>query len=684
MSPSAYLADLRHDYSGVLSTDCMPLGVSYLKSVLDRDVTELQSKVFAYPVDLLESMRAHPPDVLMLSNYVWNEQLSLLFFQLARQINPDVLTIMGGPNLPLDEDRQIDYLRNHPEVDIYVLGEGEFIAAEILSRFLDSGLCRNRLLGSDLPSSLYRRDGEVVRNLMWERKKEVDEIPSPWLLGIQDHFFDGKLAPMIETNRGCPFTCTFCVQGERWYTKVHYFGRERIMDELTYIARMIRSRSPNMGTLRIADSNYGMFERDVEYSEHIGRLQKDYGWPTFIDATTGKNRADRIIRSVEKAGGALVLYQAVQSLDESVLRNVKRSTIKLEAYEQLLVHIRGRGLRTVSDLILGLPGETLESHLRAVRHLVDTGVNEVHNFQCMMLKGSELEKAESRRMFSFETRFRVLPKNFGDYGDRRVVDLEEIVVATETLRFEDYVKARKYALASSVFWNDGWFEEAVRFVQKLGAARSACWAAMLPAMERAEGSVRALLEDFVRETVGELFPTREACIEFYLRPENFKRLCDGEIGDNLMYKYRAKASFHYWKEICAVGMSALRELAVSCDARQKIDRFDDLWEELTRYVELRHADGKDEASILSPARTSFHYDIAAWIADGTPFDTEPYRSHQARPYLFRLSEESAHEFEAALKVWTTNLKGLTKLVTRIQLAWQVRACMAETEAVAYN
>jgi len=684
MKPRVYLADLRHNFSGVLSTDCMPLGVSYIKAVLDRDVPEIDSKVFAYPQNLLDEMKQAPPDAIMLSNYVWNEQLSLLFFRLARQFNPNVLTIMGGPNIPLEGERQKEYVDRYKELDLYVLGEGEFLSAEVIRRYVDSGLDKAKMMREEIPSSVYRRDGVAYRSEMWERKKEVDEIPSPWLTGIQDIFFDGKLAPMIETNRGCPFTCTFCVQGERWYTKVHYFAKERVLDELTYIAKLIKSRSPKMGTLRIADSNYGMFERDVDISEHIGKLQKDYGWPTFIDATTGKNRADRIIRSVEKASGALVLYQAVQSLNEDVLRNVKRSTIKLEAYEQLLVHVRGRGLRTVSDLILGLPGETLESYLKAVRHLVDTGINEVHNFQCMMLKGSELEKIESRRMFSFDTRFRGLPKNFGEYGGGRVVDVEEIVVATDTLPFEDYVKARKYALASSIFWNDGWFEEAIGFVQKLGAARSACWSAMLPELEAATGNMKQLLDDFVGETVNELFPTRQACIDFYLEPQNFQRLCQGEIGDNLMYKYRARASFYLWPEVCATGMAALKKVALAHGAAERIPGFDSFWQDFTAYVRARHAHGENEDAILEPVSVSLRHDFAAWVEAGRPLEVGAYHHSDLRPYLFALSEDGARELKAALDVWTCTLKGLTKLVTRIQLAWQVRGCANVAAAVAYN
>ena len=204
------------------------------------------------------------------------------------------------------------------------------------------------------------------------RRKDVDEIPSPWLTGILDEFFDGKLAPLLETNRGCPFACTFCVQGMRWYTKVHNFSIDRVREEIDYIARRIQRQCPTMGLLRIADSNYGMFERDIEISAYIGEMQREYGWPTYIDATTGKNRPERVIQSVEKVNGAMVIYQAVQSLDEDMLRNIKRQNIKLDAYEELMIHVRGRGLRSISDLILGLPGERCESHLVGMHQLIDS------------------------------------------------------------------------------------------------------------------------------------------------------------------------------------------------------------------------------------------------------------------------------------------------------------------------
>lgn len=675
MSPKVYLADLRYDYCGVLSSDCMPLGVSYLKAVMDRDLPEVRSRLFAYPEKLWQDLHSDPPDVLMLSNYMWCEQLSLCFARAAKRINPKMFVVMGGPNIYLEDERQKDYLAAHPEVDLYILGEGDFLATEVMKHYLDAGMSLDRLGTRTIPSSLYRGpDGEIRLEKMWDRRREIDDIPSPWLSGSLDEFFDGKLVPMMETNRGCPFTCTFCVQGTRWYTKVHYFSKDRIREEIQYIACRVHELCPQVGTLRIADSNYGMFERDVEISGFIGEVQKQYGWPTLIDATTGKNRPERIINSLEQVSGALVLYQAVQSLDEDVLRKVKRQNIKLEAYEQLQVAVRGRGLRSNSDLILALPGETLDTHVKAIHKLMDAGVDQVSTFQLILLKGSEMETLESRKEFSFEARYRISPKTFGEHGGEKVFDIEEVVVATDTLPFEDYLKARIYALGCAALWHDNNFEDVVQLVEKFGIKRSEWLERMMVWLQAAEGVVRDFVANFVAETKGELFESPEACIEFYSRPDNFRKVLNSEIGDNVVRKYQAISSLFIWPELCRLVMAATRELLLERTAAAQMPGFEEFWANFSEYVRCGHAHGHTQAEILAPVRKALRYDIDRWMADGMPLDAAPYRLDETEEFEFSMSEDAVHGLSAAIQVYGSELKGLIRMMKRIRVVWLKRDC----------
>ncbi len=674
MKPTVYLADLRYNYMGVLANDTAPLGVGYMKAVMDRDLPdEIESRLFAYPDKLLAAMKENPPDVLMVSDYCWNEQLSLFFCRLAKKLNPKSLTVMGGPNMDLEEEKQLAFLAKYPELDVFVLGEGDFLARDTVKTFLESGCSLDEFRKKELFSSVYRdADGKPIVNKTWPRHKEVDDIPSPYLTGIMDEFFDGRLTPMIETNRGCPFSCTFCCQGTGWYTKVHYFGMDRMRDEIHYIARKVKELCPQVGAFRIADSNYGMYERDTEISSYIGETQKLYGYPTYIDATTGKNRPERIIKSLEQVNGAMVLYQAVQSLDENVLRNVKRQTIKLEAYEALQVHMRGRGLRSNSDLILGLPGETLQTHRAAIKKLLDSGISQVTNFQLMLLKGTELATEESRKQFKFRSGWRVLPKNFGVYEGEKVFDVEEIAAETETLTFDDYLAARRIALVTSAFWHDNYFEDAIAFAESLGVKRSEWLERCVDAIAAPDAEVRAFVDEFIRETRNELFSTREEVVEFYSRDENFERLKKAEIGDNLMHKYRAVASFREWKPVCDLAMRLTKDLILERPEAPAIKNFDEFWENFTRFVFLRHAHGVTNEEILATYEGTFTYDIAGWLAAERPWDPTPFRLSEPTVVRFALNAEAKSELEGALKVWTNTLPGITKMVTRIRVSAQVR------------
>jgi hypothetical protein len=85
--------------------------------------------------------------------------------------------------------------------------------------------------------------------------------------------------------------------------------------------------------------------------------------------------------------------------------------------------------------------------------------------------------------------------------------------------------------------------------------------------------------------------------------------------------------------------------------------------------------------MLASASTTLHHDIPRWVADGYPRDLGAYRLDRPMHATFRLSDEAARELSAALRVWDVELKGLTKMVTRMRVAWQIRDCELH-EAVA--
>jgi hypothetical protein len=489
-----------------------------------------------------------------------------------------------------------------------------------------------------------------------------------------DAFFDGRLAPMLETNRGCPFSCTFCAQGTSYYTKVNYFSVERVTADLTYMASRVAERCPGVGALIIADPNYGMFERDAEISAHLAALQVRYGWPTYISASTGKNRADRIIRSIEPVSTAISFRQALQSTNPVTLQIIKRDNIKLRAYEDVMRHVQGRGMRSVSDLILGLPGETLASHLDAIRQVVDAGTHELHNFQAMLLKGTELETRAARSKYRMTTRFRVLPANFGVYESVPVFDSDEIVVATDTLSFDDYLAARIYGLGFSVFWNNSWFNPAIALGVRLGVRRSEMLDAMVAELERSTGSGRRFLDAFLVEMQQELFERRETAIAFYSEPANLERITAGEIGNNLMYKYRSIASFLIWPAICEVGLNAIRDV-IRERWRHAPDCFEPFWAALAAFLRHQHADGRTLEMLTAPVTATLPFDIPKWVADGSPIDLFPYRLSTPQPFEFRLNDGAAEKLRRVLTLHQLTLNGLTKAVTRIRAEWQVRDCI---------
>lgn len=149
--------------------------------------------------------------------------------------------------------------------------------------------------------------------------------------GKLDAWLDGKWLPVIQTNRGCPFTCTFCTEGQSYWSKVRKKALDLIRLELDYVAKKMVLNATHRSDLLITDSNFGMYDQDIQVAQEIAKIQEVYNYPTYINVATGKNKKEKVLEVAKIVKGAMKLAGSVQPLDEKVLINIKRDNIKPES-----------------------------------------------------------------------------------------------------------------------------------------------------------------------------------------------------------------------------------------------------------------------------------------------------------------------------------------------------------------
>ena len=320
-----FLGDLTYD-TVAISTESFPLNIGYIASYAQKQFgKQIKITLFKYIKKLESALESNPPDIIGFSNYAWNRQISKSMSKKFLEKNPNGLVVWGGPNFPADYNSQKQFFKNFPEIDVYVPIEGEFGFSNIIEKCLEKNHIENlrqNVLESKIPGCITKLNrGNLEFEFSENRVKQLDDIPSPYLNGILDEFFDGRLVPMIQTNRGCPFSCTFCVDGSDTVRKVNQFSSERVNDELQYIARNVPK---NTHSLHISDLNFGMYSKDMQVCDDINKIQKQFNYPKFVKVTSGKNRQDHISQAIQKLGGSTYMHLSVQSLNDQILSNIKR------------------------------------------------------------------------------------------------------------------------------------------------------------------------------------------------------------------------------------------------------------------------------------------------------------------------------------------------------------------------
>jgi tRNA A37 methylthiotransferase MiaB len=377
-------------------------------------------------------------DIVAFSTYVWNHQYNFTLAAAVKKLNPNCFVQFGGPEPAITKP---NIFEDMPWCDVIIKHEGEITFRAMLHRYA------NKQSYDDLPGLLINKSGTPFDTGDAKRIESLDEIPSPYLIGMFDKIIkenpDIEWNATLETNRGCPFACTFCDWGSLTYNKVKKFELQRVFDELEWFG------SHRCGFLSITDANFGMFpDRDNMIADKIIEVQEKYGYPKTFSVAWAKNQRREVVDIVKKLlkapGFNQGLTLSVQSLDVDVLENIRRRNMEMSKLEEVFELCEQKNIPTYTEMILGLPGETLETWKENFWKLFRMGNHTgLTVFQAQLLENAEMNLLQ-RKLFGIKST--VVTDYFsGSYSNEHIEEGIEIVVATKDLPPETMLDAEIFS-----------------------------------------------------------------------------------------------------------------------------------------------------------------------------------------------------------------------------------------------
>ncbi|MDA0346594.1 MAG: cobalamin-dependent protein [Verrucomicrobia bacterium] len=392
---SGYLECYASKNPEVKARYCFDYYTSHVNANLDNIINDLLQK---------------SSDVFALSCYIWNMVAMLEIKEKLVSRHPNATIVLGGPQVM---NYANEYLNPNHERSVVCNGEGERVFANLLMELLSVKPDFSNVRGIS-----FFKDNELIKNPPEERISDLNEIPSPFLNGVFDDK-RGKLA-IYETNRGCPYKCTYCFWGAATNDSVYRFDEDRVRDEITWLSQH------GVPLLYIADANWGLIKRDIGLSQHIADCKEKYNMPIYVYFSSAKNSPSRVSEITRIFAEAKVMNHqpvSMQSLNPRTLELVQRSNIKLSAYGELQDDLNARKIDSYIELIWPLPGETLESFKGGVQDLIERKASVIETYAHILLHNTPMSK--NREAFGLVTKS---IKN----------DTTEIVVGTADLSHEDF------------------------------------------------------------------------------------------------------------------------------------------------------------------------------------------------------------------------------------------------------
>lgn len=381
-------------------------------------------------------------DVLLLTMYVWNEDRQLEIAGIAKSVNPNIVILAGGPQAKYKPHHELE---RYKSIDYVTPYEGEEVVAESLGRLINGiSLDDYELLVSPSLPIKYVKPQRL--DLSKARSPYVLYKNSFRLMSDKARKLGMSTYSPLETNRGCPYKCTFCDWGSATADKIRRYTYDTVISEIKAMGDLALS------FVFISDANFGIFDVDLEYTKALVESKIKTGSPAaamFLSAKNKKsisNEAHKILFKSKMMIGAEVGFQHT---DEDVLAAIIRSNIKMQKMKEEISEMVSSGIPVAGTLILGNPGDTPEKWKSAIDDMLNIGFHEdLKIFDFMLLPNAPASdpvyidryKIKSMKKYG-QTELKIAPGG----KQSQPTWLADFICATDTFSEDDYVYMQAYA-----------------------------------------------------------------------------------------------------------------------------------------------------------------------------------------------------------------------------------------------
>ncbi|MFS0861785.1 B12-binding domain-containing radical SAM protein [Fredinandcohnia sp. 179-A 10B2 NHS] len=406
------------------------LSIRYLKAYAapEFDVTLAEYTIKDPAMNIVTDLYSKKPDIVGFSCYIWNIEETIKVIKMLKKINPELLIVLGGPEVTYDVK---EWLERIPEVDFLVIGEGEETFKQLLTAIRD-GQSTEKISGVAL-----RKDDNVIINPQ-RNKLDLKELPSPFRFE-EDLPHLSKRVTYIETSRGCPFNCQFCLSSIE--VGVRYFDREKIKEDIRFLMEN------GAKTIKFVDRTFNISR---SYAMEMFQFLIDEHKPGTVfqfEITADIMRPEVIEFLNQNAPAGLFRFEiGVQSTNDATNELVQRrqNFSKLERTVRLVKE--GGKIDQHLDLIAGLPEEDYNSFRKTFNDVFEMRPEELQLGFLKMLRGTgvRIRAAEHDYIYMDHSPYEILGNN--------------------VLSFDDITRIKQVEDVLEKYWNDHRMNETIEYL----------------------------------------------------------------------------------------------------------------------------------------------------------------------------------------------------------------------------